>query len=246
MYILLYIHNFINMKVILCGAQSVGKTTVIDAIPEKYRSLVIKKVIRDIVLKEDLRVNENADICSQSKFFDAYWNLLSSKDSYISDRGLLDVVAYTKNLAEDRQLGMALYWHQLRLFKEWIQNHPDEVYVYIPIEFPIVDDGFRSTDDYYRQGCDNCIREVLDECGIKYIVLRGSVEERNKKFKKLLEDIEKKKKLTYSHLSPVKFKRKKMPTPKFEDATILNTEPKIVSSNDTEIAGKIFRVPIIK
>lgn len=232
------------MKVILCGAQSVGKTTVIDSIPEKYKSLVIKKVIRNIVLKDDLRVNEKADIYAQTRFFDAYWNLLDSKDNYISDRGLLDVVAYTKNLAEDRQLGFALYWHQLRLFKEWIQKHPDEVYVYIPIEFPIVDDGFRSTDNYYREGCDNCIREVLDECGIKYIVLKGSIEERNKKFKKLLEDIEKKKKLTYSHLEPVKFKRKKLPIPKIE-SNIIDTTPNLVV-NEGEIAGKIFKVPVSK
>lgn len=232
------------MKVVICGAQSVGKTTVIDALPEKYKKYVVKKVIRDTVLKnEGVNCNEKSDIYSQSLFFDKYWNIFKDKDNYIADRGLLDVVAYTLNLAKDKQLGLGLYWHQLRLFKEWHEKHPDELYVYIPIEFDIVDDGFRSTDDYYRGGCDNCIREVFDECGIKYVVLKGTVEERVKKLTKVLNDIEKKKKITLTRIAPIKFKRKKLPSPKFDDY-LIDTAPSIVS--ETEIEGKVFKVPIIK
>lgn len=180
------------MKVIICGAQSVGKTTLINSLPDKYKDKIVTGVFRKTLLSTpgDMTHSEEADAFTQTKFFAVLWNELVKRKDYISDRGLIDVVAYSKYLGESKKLGIGIYQLQMRELQEWKEKHPDEVYVYIPIEFDIIDDGFRSLDKGFQEGIDRSIREVLDEAGIKYIVINGSHEKRVADFIKLLEDIE--------------------------------------------------------
>ena len=184
------------MKVTICGAQSVGKTTLVDNLPEKYQKYVIKKVIRNVILKSDqeVKVNEEADAYAQTKFFGAYQNVLSERTDYITDRGLLDVAAYSNYLVYKRQIGSGIYFNQIQYIKDRLSKNKDEVFVYIPIEFDIVDDGFRSLDKKYQDECDRAIRMTLEDLGIEPIVICGTQEQRNKDFLKVLETIEKGKK----------------------------------------------------
>ena len=184
------------MKITICGSQGVGKTTLVDNLPEKYQKYVIKKVIRNIVEKSDkrIKVNEKADMCSQTSFFEAYLNILSDKKDYITDRGLLDVCAYTSYLMYKRKLGSGLYMIQRRCVEEYIQKNPDAVFIYIPIEFELEVDGFRSLDKTYQDECDRSIRMVFDDLGINPIVICGPQEKRDKEFLKVIETIEKGKK----------------------------------------------------
>lgn len=184
------------MKVTICGAQSVGKTTLVDSLPEKYQKYIIKKVIRNVILKseDEIFVNEDSDAYSQVKFFDAYMSILSKKENYITDRGLLDVAAYTNYLGYKKKLGSGLYFTQLQYIKKSLEKNPDEVFIYIPIEFDIVDDGFRSLDKKYQEECDRAIRMAFDDAGITPLVICGPQEKRNKDFLKIIEALEKGKK----------------------------------------------------
>ena len=52
------------------------------------------------------------------------------------------------------------------------------MYFYIPIEFEVEYDGFRSMNEDFRKEIDKNIKDLLDGMGIDYIELRGTVEER--------------------------------------------------------------------
>lgn len=188
------------MKIIITGTQCSGKTTLIESIPSKYENLVLKKLIRKTV--EDsgykYRFNEKSDIESQCAFFNLYLNELSKRTDYISDRGLVDVVAYSKWLGEKGKLGTALWWSQKALLKKWIEAHPDEVYLYTVPEMPLTGDGFRSTDETYRQEIDYNIRYILAECGANFFIIKGDVDTRKKIITNLIKAIEKNKKLKFN------------------------------------------------
>lgn len=229
------------MKVVICGAQSVGKTTLINSLPDKYKDKIVTGVLRKILISTpgDMTHSEDADAYTQTKFFDTLWNELVKRKDYISDRGLVDVVAYSKYLGESRKLGIGIYQIQMRELKEWASKHKDEVYVYIPIEFEIIDDGLRSLDKEFQSGIDRSIREVLDDSGIKYIVIKGSNEKRLADFVKALSDIEKGKKLKNDNvlekLPPKKY-------PKTEKSTTKIADTKQPTKDGIIFEGKKFKI----
>lgn len=57
---------------------------------------------------------------------------------------------------------------------------------YLPIEFPIEDDGIRSTDPEFQRKIDERYKNVLNEWDIKHEVISGSIEDR---LQKILEKI---------------------------------------------------------
>ena len=217
------------MKVTICGAQGVGKTTLVDSLSEKWQKYVIKKVIRNIVLHstQEVKVNEEADAYGQTLFFAKYLQILNSKDNYITDRGLVDVAAYTKYLVYKRKLGSGIYQNQIRSIQERLSKNPDEVFVYIPIEFELEDDGFRSMDKIYQDEIDRSFREVFEDLGVEPIVICGAPDKRLKDLETILTKLEKKKKVE----SPNKLKP-------YKKLDIMPAKTIIKSENDEDAAIK--------
>lgn len=85
------------MKVMIVGAQCVGKTTLIDMLGKEYEQYVLKKIVRNAVKENpNLKVNEDGNEETQVFLFDLYLNTLKGRENYITDRGLFDVMVYTK------------------------------------------------------------------------------------------------------------------------------------------------------
>ena len=178
------------IKVILTGAQGTGKTSVMNKLPQELKDIGIREVIRNMT-KEDhsIQINEHGNEWSQNRFFFEYLYLFAKYPEYISDRGLIDVCGYTKWLAELGKVSWETYEKQLLVLKDWCLRHPDVVYVYFPICFPVVDDGYRDTNEENRKAVDRCIREVIEELPNSGAMLRisnGSVEERVKEIEMLI------------------------------------------------------------
>lgn len=166
------------MKLIFVGAQSTGKSTVL----QHYKELgynVITEVVRNLA-QQGINVNEMGDDAGQETIFDTYYELLSQQDDYISDRGLIDVIAYTTYLYEHNKVTKRTLSEQYKQLKTFNENFDDILYVYFPIEFGVVDDGFRSTDEDFRYEIDQNIFTTLLDCEVPYIKVSGSVEERIK------------------------------------------------------------------
>lgn len=178
------------MRYILTGAQGTGKSTLLHHFDDKMN--VVTEVVRNLAKTDGIAVNEEGNMEGQTKIFDTYYNILSTeKDPYISDRGLTDVISYTVynirrmicNGEIGQEEGQKFIEEQINRFIDFSDKNEDVVYFYVPIEFDVVDDGFRSTNEEFRREIDNNISELFEymeglHMGLNVFTLRGSVEER--------------------------------------------------------------------
>lgn len=173
-------------RIIFSGAQGTGKTTVLNYFKEKGNN-VITEVVRQ--LKESgVKINKDGDEKGQTKIFKTYKSLLGeiSVTGYISDRGLFDVVAYTKYLADHGQVSQEFLQKQIKDLKKFVSSNPDIVYCYFPIEFPVEDDGVRDTDEEFRKEIDENIQYLYTTVGISAFVIKGDVETRQQKLTRIM------------------------------------------------------------
>lgn len=173
-------------RIVFTGAQGTGKTTVLNFFQEQGMN-VITEVVRNLA-KKGVNINKNGDEKGQTKIFKEYEKLLGELDfnGYISDRGLVDVVAYTVYLSKHGKISEKFADKQIKALKKFRDANPDITYCYFPIEFPVEDDGVRDMDEEFRVEIDNIIRYLMETCSIQPIVIRGDVEYRIEKVKRLI------------------------------------------------------------
>ncbi len=178
------------MKYILTGAQGVGKTSILKKIEGKMTT--ITEVVRNLAKTDGIAVNEEGNMEGQTKIFNTYYDILSNKQSpYISDRGLTDVIAYTvynmQRLVHEMKISQEdsqkFIEDQINRFIKFSENNEDIVYFYVPIEFEVEGDGFRSTNEEFRAEVDKNISELFEymeglHMGLNVFTLRGTIEER--------------------------------------------------------------------
>lgn len=157
------------MKLIFSGAHGTGKTTTFEELkkyPEFKNHTFITEVVRNLA-KYGLKINKNADINSQKIIFDTYYKIFTENKNYISDRGLVDVLAYSIFLAKKNQINNGefneLVQNQISSLKKFILESNELVMVYFPIQFPLQADGIRDTDPEFQKNIDNNIRHILFE-----------------------------------------------------------------------------------
>ena len=174
------LNNKYNMRIILTGAQSTGKSVILKTLQEKYggKFHYITEVVRNLAKTEGINVNEMGDEEGQNMIFSTYEKLLGNTESYVSDRGLTDVCAYSYYHAETKKGMNHVAADELARVKQFVKDNPDVLFFYFPIEFDVVNDGFRSTNEDFRHKVDQLILAVLMECKIPYIEVHGTVEER--------------------------------------------------------------------
>ena len=88
------------------------------------------------------------------------------------------MISYTAAGVFDGKVSKSVLDQQEIEVEEFVKNNSDIVYIYFPIEFPVVDDGVRSTDEDYRKQIDNLIHDTLDGLGLGYLTVTGTPEER--------------------------------------------------------------------
>ena len=168
------------MKLIFTGSQGTGKSTILNNTPITNK---ITEVVRSLS-KEGVKINRAGDAEGQQIIFEAYKELLAQKGDWVSDRGLTDVLAYTiylqMNASDDEEKTKLtnVMLSQMEDLVKYNKKNPDVMYVYFPIEFDVVGDGVRDTDEVYRADIDSLIVRLLDISGAHYITIHGSVEER--------------------------------------------------------------------
>lgn len=183
-----------NVKINFVGAQGTGKTTLLETArkDEVFKDFQFcTEIIRDLVKKKNLSINESGNVKSQKAFFDAY-NKILNKDGYISDRCIIDVHAYTNYLYDYKSSNsekefQSLYKEILRENSILKSLNKDSfgIIIYFPIEFELVDDGIRSLNVYFQEYIDQYIVNTLNKYQLPFYTIRGSVEQRLKQLKEI-------------------------------------------------------------
>lgn len=177
-----------NIKhVIFTGASGVGKTTIVKMFEERLGIKPIKELIRELHKSTGLKINQDGDIETQRTLFDMYMDVLKDDDSWtLSDRGMCDVIGYTKWLAEHaEEKGINQYeidreqYYEQENFRKWWNNMKDSTaIIFFPIEFELKADGVRSTDPQYQKEVSANIEGNLKACGVEYLTVHGDPEDR--------------------------------------------------------------------
>lgn len=171
-------------KIVFTGTHSTGKTTLLKEFADKgYK--IITEVVRELA-KTGVKINKDGDYDGQTIIFNKYQEKLLLEDNFISDRCLVDVLAYTKYLVDEGKVDKELYNSQLMSFILFNKMRPDIVYCYFPIEFDMVEDGVRVQDDDFRKAIDSNILYILNSTGTKYMTIKGTHEERVDKLNSIL------------------------------------------------------------
>ncbi len=171
-------------RIILTGAQGTGKTTVLNQFDCNELTRIVE-VARDLN-KVGVKINEQGNAAGQRIIFDTYYEKLSQKIDYISDRGLTDVISYTKYLydhctpgtPEEAALKDELL-REVKLLDKFVEDNKDIKVFLFPIEFALKDDGVRSTNEEFRKNVDRNIRKFVNYAyADNFKTVGGTVRER--------------------------------------------------------------------
>jgi nicotinamide riboside kinase len=173
------------MRIGFTGAQGTGKTTLLNELKKENKYLIITNVARDLVKDLKIQLNENGEDFSQLAIYHKNIEILLSTPSFVSDRSLSDIWAYSKWAFEKKKITSELF----SFIEKGIDRYMDlyDIIFYLPIEFSLEKDGVRSTSEEYRRQIDSNIKEALHKFYRKKIyTVEGSIEKRVDKIFKIL------------------------------------------------------------
>lgn len=174
------------MKIGFCGTMSVGKSTLVKALkklPEfkEYKFETEKsKEIRD----KGVKLNTDSTLLGQMIFANYRAEELL-EDNIITDRTIIDVMAFTKLAKSISHLEKEQFCD---LYKNLIEEY-DYIFYISPEGIEIEDNGIRTIDPIYREDIDWVIKRLIDRYSYmfkNYHEISGSTEERIKKIKEII------------------------------------------------------------
>ena len=164
------------MRIAITGTYSVGKTTFINDLHatlenKKQKVTIINEVARTLI-KKGFKITPLTEFGIINYIKDYLeCERETEGDIVISDRSLLDLLSYitVDNSPRVRKV-------YLDLIKEvWLmEKERFDVYLYLPIEFALEQDGARSPDEAYRSAVDRQIMDFIKVYNLKCVTIRGS------------------------------------------------------------------------
>jgi len=182
------------MIISFTGAQSTGKTTLLNLIKDLNPYLdSIDEVTRRIKREYNLPINEDGgDITQTMIMSDHIANIFRKYDSdVIFDRCALDGVVYTQWLYNKGKVSKEVLQWSKKIYNTLIDKY-DVIFITSPNDVPLVDDGERSIDKDFRDEIIDIFNMYIDDMKIysrevNLFVVEGSIEERMKYIKNVLE-----------------------------------------------------------
>ncbi len=158
------------MKIAICWAHWVGKTTIAKLIQEEFWLIALKDIVVD-AHKLGFIINEDTPIETQIRLTGKQLEQEKIHTSFVADKCIFDYHIYAKGLHMDHNLVEITRKVALKTY-----NY-DHIF-YIKPEFPIVDDWLRSTNEEFQNSIDSCYQNFLKENKIDYTNLTWSISER--------------------------------------------------------------------
>lgn len=170
------------MKISISGAQCVGKTTLMNKLMEveEFQGYIFKnEIVRDLHRLYNIKINDQGNDDTQLLIAAEHFKN-SFSNNIITDRGILDCYVYTLLLNNSRKISKGVM-DIIEFYFKIVINKYDAIF-YLPPEFDIVSDDFRSMDVEFQTNTHNIFMSLLGNLRNAHIVT-GSVEERVKKIR---------------------------------------------------------------
>lgn len=166
------------MRIGITGAQSVGKTTLLNALrSEKYFQSykVCDEVTREI-RNMGFDINESGSDITQLLIMQKHIVNIYMNECMLTDRTSLDGLVYTTYLHLHGKVSKDTLDKAKQIYDKTIKDY--SFLFYIPPEFDIVPDGVRSPDIVFRDEIVELFKGFLSEAPREVIYVTGSVRER--------------------------------------------------------------------
>ena len=166
------------MKIGLCGTMSVGETTLVNALKEldQFKDYKFATERSQHLMSLGIPLNTDSTLKGQTVFLAERCGELMH-DNIITDRTILDVMAFTLNAKSiPHQDKEAFETYASEFIREY-----DHIFYISPYGIEIEDNGIRETDEHYRDLIDFTITTLIKRHGHKagkINKLSGSTEER--------------------------------------------------------------------
>jgi len=173
------------MKIAFTGAQSTGKTTLLNEVKYILPDYSFIDEITRSVVSDDIKINEGGTDKTQMLIMKSHF-----KNSLISntvmDRCALDGVVYTRYLYNRGQVTEEMMDYAEQVFESIIDTYTHIFYL-VP-EFDIVDDGVRSIDIDFRNQVVDLFNKYIEECEVPIIRITGNLQERVTQIKEAINE----------------------------------------------------------
>jgi GTPase SAR1 family protein len=176
-------------KIGLCGSMSVGKTSLVNALKQlpEFKDYKVATERSKYLNSLGIPLNTDSTLNGQTIFL-AERSAELMHDNLITDRTVIDVMAFTQAAKSINYLDKSSFYEYARNF---ISQY-DYIF-YIPTENTVIEDnGIRETDPEYRKLIDFIIQSVIDnnKHRIKnYNIIKGTTEERIQQILKVLNNV---------------------------------------------------------
>ena len=166
------------MKIGLCGTMSVGKTTLVNELKKlnQFKGYEFATERSEYLRDLGIPLNTDSTLNGQTIFLAERVAELM-KENVITDRTILDVIAFT-NLAE------SIDWKDKEYFEDYARvfiNQYDYIFYISPEGTVMEDNGVRETDLEYREAIDDAIVSAMNTFGHRcknVHMLKGTTPER--------------------------------------------------------------------
>ena len=168
------------MKIGLCGTMSVGKTTLVNELKklEQFKDYEFATERSKYLMDLGIPLNTDSTLKGQTIFLAERCAELM-RDNVITDRTIIDVMAFTLNAKSIARQDKEIFEDYA---KEFLREY-DYIFYISPDGLPIEDNGVRETDEYYRDIIDFSITTLIRKYSHmvdNITTIKGSTEERIK------------------------------------------------------------------
>lgn len=166
------------MRIGITGAQSVGKTTLLNALRSEklFADYTICDEVTRRVKSYGLPINEEGTDSTQRLIMNEHIVNVFMNKKMITDRTALDGLVYSNYLYKHAKINQPTLTYCTSVFeKVWEQY--DHVF-YIEPEFDIVDDGTRSMDSRFRDEIVDLFETTIEKKRLSMHRVAGSVRNR--------------------------------------------------------------------
>lgn len=159
------------MKIAIAGSHGTGKSTLGKALCEHFGFNFIPDVVPQ-AFRLKFPINESCPPETQMWILSKQLELeRNTPEHWIMEKTLWDNVVYGSYSIKDKNV--------IKVIRNIVfSNHNYDLVLYLPIEFPIEDDGLRSLNVEFQKEIDKGLRKCFHKEKIKFYEISGNVKER--------------------------------------------------------------------